>query len=413
MGKIPETQQAKNGLKLSGSLNNQLKYAGDATNNVLGKLIESLDLLGIQYDKTPKKIVQKDIYFDTRQRYLEKSGCSLCIRETDSDRKMTAKRPRGDGLNALQRTEYEEVFPDTGQHLTQITCFFQNHFPEYGEEPVEEIIRVNNTRHEIAISTHHGNCYTLCFDKFEYYHCSTNEISDPQYEIEVEQVDRNSIDRDSDIHNLSRLLTGWLMGFQEDTRNKYQKGISWLENRDNFENRIFLLFDFVAYSMKDSSIQKQLIRDFTDLIQAKLEQYIPNCAKIPIGDGMILGCPENTNVIGFLTGFCGDLWKRNNCVQHERQLSIRTAMHYGPTYQYTDINGNTNFAGSGINFVARIASQADLNQVLISKACCQYLQDSGRIEARYLGNEQHITVKHGVSLTVRNYYDRNSRVGCP
>lgn len=407
-----EIEQAENELKLSGSLNNQLKYVGDAVKDVLDKLFKALDLLDIQHGSTPKKIVQKDIYYDTRQRRLERSGCSLRIREIGSDKRMTAKRPRDDGSNALQRTEYEEPLPDAGRRLAHIRDFFQKHFPVYAEEFVEEIIRVNNTRHEIDISTACGNRYTLCFDKYEYYHQATNETSDPRYEIEIEQVNKNSIDSDSDIHKLSRLLTG-LMGFQADKRNKYQKGIDWLGNRNHFENRIFILFDFVAYSMRDSSMQKQLIRDFTDLIQPILETYAPNCVKIPIGDGMILGCPENTNVIGFLTSFFNTLWDHNGYVQNERKLSIRTAMHYGPIYEYTDINGNPNFAGSGINLVARVASQTELNQVLISQDCCQYLLDCTRIRARYLGDEQQITVKHGVSLAVRNYCDRRNRVGRP
>ena len=48
-------------------------------------------------------------------------------------------------------------------------------------------------------------------------------------------------------------------------------------------------------------------------------------------------------------------------------------MHYGPVYEYIDINGNPNFAGNGINIVARIGSQTDSNRVLISKECADFL----------------------------------------
>lgn len=267
-------------------------------------------------------------------------------------------------------------------------------------------------RHEIELTTSCGNKYTLCFDKYDYYSQAHGEGGDPLYEIELEQIGESSIDQDPDIQKLSALLTD-LLGFQIEKRSKYEKGIEWLENKDKFENRIFVLFDFVAYSQKPSATQQQLVRDFTDLIQPTLEASIPDCIRIPIGDGIILGCPSDTNIVKFLNSFFSRLRRHNKAVSEERVLAIRTAVHYGPIYGYTDINGNSNFAGSGINLVARIASQTEENQVLISEDCVKYLLESQQIEEKYLFEVDPITVKHGLTLVVRNYYDQASRVGCP
>ena len=94
-------------------------------------------------------------------------------------------------------------------------------------------------------------------------------------------------------------------------------------------------------------------------------------------------------------------------------MEIRTALHTGPIYEYTDINGNLNYAGSGINITARIASKAEPDQVLVSKECAQRLREMELIEEEYLSDCVEVTVKHDVTLPVRNYYDRNSNIGCP
>lgn len=400
----------ENELKLSGSINNQLKYVGDAK-NVLDKLYKSLDLLNIAHDSSSKETIQRDRYFDTRQRLLERGGCSLRVRENESGKYLTAKKPISSGQAALKRQEYEEKISGKGDVNKLVADYFRNQFPECASESISEILQVKNTRHQIGISTSRHS-YALCFDKYEYYCRESGEGGDPQYEIEIEQIDGEDIDTDPDIKRLSTLLTD-LMGFHVESRSKYQKGVDWLENKEKFEERIFILFDFVAYSQRPSSVQRQLVRDFMELIRTPLGQYAADCVKIPIGDGIILGCSVRTNVIALLNSFFDCLRRHNDRVPSKRYLEVRTALHIGPIYEYTDINGNLNYAGSGINITARIASKAEPNQVLLSAECAQRLCETEQIEKRYLSERAEVEVKHGVILSVQNYYDKNSRVGCP
>lgn len=401
----------ENELKLSGIINNQLKYVGDTAEDCLEKLYKILKILEINYDSNPRKIRQEDTYFDSTQRQIEKIGGSLRIRNVDSKKYLTVKKLLDTQSKILKRAEIEIPIAETENPLDLVAEAFRSHFPECGEQLLEEILRVYNTRHEIKITT---SCHTykLCFDKFEYYCSSAGEGGDPLYEIEVEQIDGTDLEADPSINKLSILLTD-LMGFEVEARSKYKKGIDWLSNKGVFENRLFVLFDFVAYSTQSSATQKQLVRNFTKLIQAVLPKYDTNCVKIPIGDGIILGFMTSTNVFGFLNSFFSELHAYNDSAPQDRHLIIRTALHYGPIYEYVDINGNPNFAGSGINLVARVASQAEPNQVLVSKACTDFLLDSRRVCAQNLGPVYSVTVKHGVILTVQNYYDRNNGVGCP
>lgn len=398
-------------LKLSGSMNNQLKYTGDTARDVLDKLYKALDLLGITYDRSPQRISQRDTYFDTGQHWLEKRGGSLRVREKGDARYLTLKKCVQAQHGALKREEFEIQVDALGKSLDVAEAYFHTYYPDQREESLNEILQVLNIRHEIGIATEQGK-YALCFDKYEYYCQSTGEHGDPMYEIEVEQVGGDDIDADALVQKLSVLLTE-LMGFQVENSSKYKRGIGWLKSKDNFECRIFALFDFVAYSTKPSVDQRQLVRIFTGLIRPLLEEYDADCVKIPIGDGLILGFTANTNIIAFLNSFFHKLRQYNKTARAGRRLEIRTALHYGPIYEYTDINGNLNFAGSGINLVARIGGKTAPNQVLISEDCSIFLLESERINSEQLSSAFEITAKHNVSLRVRNYYDKYNEIGCP
>ena len=169
----------------------------------------------------------------------------------------------------------------------------------------------------------------------------------------------------------------------------------------------------VSYSKKASTVQNQLIRIFMKLVQPVISQYDAECVKIPIGDGIILGFKPDINIMGFLNDFFSQVRINNNSASKDRSIVIRTAMHYGPVYEYIDINGNPNFAGNGINIVARIGSQTDSNRVLISKECADFLLESERISSQNLSTVYSIKVKHDVVINVMNYYDKDNKIGRP
>lgn len=401
----------ENELKLSGCINNQLKYVGDTAEDGLNKLYKILDILELEYAPTSHMVRQEDIYFDSKDHLLESSGASLRIRNTESQKVLTIKKMLKAQSAVMRREEVELPIPDVENEQQFLTKNFEKYFPQYVGTLLNEILCVYNTRHEIMISTT-CSTYKLCFDKFEYYCNSTGEGGDPLYEIEIEQLNGDDIETDSSIGKLSVILTD-LMGFSIEKRSKYIKGVDWLKQKEKFENRLFVLFDFVSYSLKPSAIQMQLVREFTKLLQEELSEYDDDCVKIPIGDGVILGFADNINVFSFLSSFSSKLRSYNSCVPNNRRLVIRTAIHYGPIYEYVDINGNPNFAGSGINIVARIGGQAHQNQVLVSNACVNFLKESEGICIQNLDSAQKITVKHDLVLTVHNYYDRSNGVGCP
>ena len=80
-----------NELKRSGFINNQLKYVGDTADDCLDKIYKILNILEIKYDPNPRKILQEDIYFDSKLRQIEKTGGSLRIRNVDSKKYLPKK----------------------------------------------------------------------------------------------------------------------------------------------------------------------------------------------------------------------------------------------------------------------------------------------------------------------------------
>lgn len=405
------TGKTETELKLIGCINNQLKYAGDMAESVLSKLIEALKLLDITCNSTPEEIKQRDIYFDTPQQHIQQAKGSLRIRIKGSDSFLTIKRPLN-AHSALSRTEVEFPFDlSKGEKLSLVTPQFQKYFPEFCGKALTEILEVINHRYCIPIQTAQGK-YDLCFDKYHYYCASSGENSESFYEIEIEQENdaEFSITTDPDIIRLSSLLTA-LLGFQVNLTSKYSKGIQWLENKDNYDSRIFVLFDFVSYSQKPAYLQRKLVLEFTQLIQPMLDGV--DCIKIPIGDGMIIGFTPKYNIVAFLHDFFPRLHMRNKACSENTRLDIRTSLHYGLIYEYTDINGNNNYAGDGINIVARIGSQTEPNQILMSDECYSYLNNTGQIQNGFASDTREITVKHGVTVTVRNYRDNRANAGIP
>lgn len=397
-------------LKLVGCVNNQLKYAGDMAESVLNKLIHALKLLDITCNGDPEEIIQHDIYFDTAQQHIQQAKGSLRIRIKDKKSFLTIKLAL-DAHIALSRDETEFPIDRKENDLKIVTPYFHKYFPQFQDRDLVKVLEVFNRRYCIPIQTVQGK-YDLCFDKYYYYCASSGEQSDPLYEIEIEQVSgaKGSIEDDKDIARLSSLLTV-LLGFQADLTSKYTKGIQWLKTKDCYDSRIFVLFDLVSYSQKPAYLQKKLVLEFTKLIQPILEGV--DCIKIPIGDGVIIGFSPNYNVVAFLHKLYLRLHRHNKDLSDDMRLEIRASLHYGLVYEYTDINKNMNYAGNGINIVARIGSQTAANQVLISEECYSYLNNTEHIQAESVSVAQEITVKHGLVLTVRNYRDARANIGVP
>jgi len=401
----------ENEFKLSGTINNQLKYSDVRTKDAsLQKLLRALEVAGITYEM-PVRIKNKDEYFDTKDSYLSTIGASMRIREVDNSEyfiTLKQKTESEQNANSLIRKEFE-VPTNKRDANTNLKQLFSNSFNRNGDDLISKVV-ILNERHQVPIETNQGK-YLLCFDKYSFYSSTTNSQSEDYYEIEIEST-KITQEKDTQLQQLLGILNlfDYKLGFDS----KFKKALKWLINPITFEDKQFLVFDVVQYSLKPPLEQKTIISSFFYMVERMLDKYklLDDSLKIPTGDGLILSFDKEYNIFPFLSDIYGTVERQNEQHTKERKLCFRTAVHYGPIFEYQDINGNINYAGDGINMVSRIIGKSNDWQVLVSEQWYSLMRTMGHSVDAF-SDPWPIEVKHGIELTVRNYYNRQSKVGTP
>ncbi|HEY3782313.1 MAG TPA: AAA-like domain-containing protein [Fimbriimonadaceae bacterium] len=166
------------------------------------------------------------------------------------------------------------------------------------------------------------------------------------------------------------------------------------EQRTEIAHVLFL--DIVEYSKLSTSAQSKLIFELTGLVNStetyqnarKLDHVLP----IPTGDGMALLFFEDIVSPAQCAVELAPLLKANN-------MAIRMGIHSGLVRRQTDIAGNDNVVGEGINTAQRIMSFADDGHILISSQYADWLRqfDEWLPHIKPLGECE---TKHGEKLIV-------------
>ena len=130
------------------------------------------------------------------------------------------------------------------------------------------------------------------------------------------------------------------------------------------------------------------------------------CILIPTGDGVCIAITDITQPydihLKVATEILQQVYQHNEETEDQkRQFQIRIGLNENEDCFVTDINGNMNVAGSGINMSQRVMDKADGSQILI-----------GRISYEKLINHEHYENdfrifptkdKHGHKFTVAQY----------
>lgn len=136
-----------------------------------------------------------------------------------------------------------------------------------------------------------------------------------------------------------------------------------------------------------------------------------SCICIPLGDGLCIALlnvhkPLDIHLAIALT-ILAELDSYNASVSSAQlKFKVRIGINENIDNIVTDINGNKNIAGSGINYAQRIMSFADGNQILVGQA----VHDILRFRERYMNSFRSYTTtaKHGVPLQLFQYCDASS-----
>ena len=162
-----------------------------------------------------------------------------------------------------------------------------------------------------------------------------------------------------------------------------------------------LFVDIVSYSQLSINEQHAAIAELAQTVrsteQFRKAEAADRLIKIATGDGMALvfyTSPEAP--VRCAMEISGAL------KQHPR-LHIRMGIHSGPVSSVTDVTGQTNLAGAGLNLAQRVMECGDAGHILLSKHVAEDMSEfeQWRPLLHDLGTCE---VKHGVRITVVNLW---------
>ncbi len=176
-------------------------------------------------------------------------------------------------------------------------------------------------------------------------------------------------------------------------------------NKTSICSIVFL--DIIDYSKKSDSDQINVKIQFNDLISNSLKSVAQNDRIIlDTGDGVaiaLMGSPEDAMFVA-LTIRDGIL-KSN--VNHSNSLYVRFGINLGPVRIVTDINGQPNIIGDGINVAQRIMSFSEPNQILVSRS---YYEVTSRLTLEFSEMFAYSGVKHDKHVREHEIYSVRSHI---
>jgi class 3 adenylate cyclase/HEAT repeat protein len=184
-------------------------------------------------------------------------------------------------------------------------------------------------------------------------------------------------------------------------------------NRSNIKFFRHVFLDVVGYSKRNEDAQARITAAQNEITLAALEEYGINETErilLPLGDGVciaLLSAPENFDIhLRVALSILRRLSEHNEQDTEHERFEVRIGIHEHTDNLVTDINGNPNVAGDGINLAKRIMDLADGRQILVSHVVYMQLYKKEMYEGK-LRPLSEASVKHGVPLQVFQYIEEN------
>lgn len=174
----------------------------------------------------------------------------------------------------------------------------------------------------------------------------------------------------------------------------------------------YVFLDVVSFS-RDRSVeaQSEIVHTLNDIVKKSLSANNVTPERrilLPTGDGIciaLLNIEEPFDIhVQLALGILRLLQEYNaNVEDQSRRFEIRIGLNANIDNLVTDINGNQNIAGYGINTAQRIMSNADGNQILVGRSVFEIL----RAREAYMKcfRSYSAVTKHGETLGVHQLID--------
>jgi hypothetical protein len=410
--------------KLSSLANTQFKFIPtESPSDFLKKIATLCDLLDIKYDRAYQTEIE-DEYFDDEMLSLKSNGCSFRTRRTDNGEHLITLKSNNENnkeKDVQSRVEYEKNF--SRKEFKEIVAspgLLRKKFKGYLNvttncEKLGKVLTVKNKRTNVQIRTKLG-AYILCYDKYYFYHKADGGYSEIYTEIEIEKKG-DYILKDSQLDKLRQAIIQ-LCNYAPNSKAKLDQGLERGNPARNMVSVFVIALDIVGYSKKTADIQKQMIQRLGYFAKGAIAEIRGEGAEhelifLPTGDGMILVFQEKPEtLLSILFNLQKKIKNSNKNCPPAHCFEFRTGLHAGPVFKYSDVNGNLNFAGNGINIGQRVMSLGDSWHILATR---EGFEAMGNLAASrpYFFNLGNHTIKHGVEIEVFNVYSELDQFGNP
>jgi TolB-like protein/Tfp pilus assembly protein PilF len=163
-----------------------------------------------------------------------------------------------------------------------------------------------------------------------------------------------------------------------------------------------LFMDVVGYSKLLLDEQRERLQALNEIVR-NTAQFRASDAKgmlvrIPTGDGMALIFRDSVEA----PLRCAV--EISEAIKTHPEIHLRMGIHSGPVSEVRDVNERTNIAGAGIDIAQRVMDCGDARHILLSKHVAEDLAPHPRWN-RYLHDLGECEMKHGVHVSIVNFYD--------
>src|SRR6266513_86414 len=162
-----------------------------------------------------------------------------------------------------------------------------------------------------------------------------------------------------------------------------------------------LFIDIVGYTKLTTDEQSEALHELNAIVRdtetGRNAEAAGQLVFLPTGDGMALvftGSEEEPVECAL---------EITQALRAKPSLPLRMGIHSGPVHHVADVNQRENIAGAGINIAQRIMDCGDAGHILVSKRVADDLAQSRRWQP-YLHDLGDVEVKHGMSVSVVNFY---------
>lgn len=171
----------------------------------------------------------------------------------------------------------------------------------------------------------------------------------------------------------------------------------------------YIYLDVVGFTyQRPVKAQTDIISALNDIIKKAVSDKISEekVIYIPVGDGICISITDSTTHYDHHIRIAEDIIRRiealhNPNAKANRKFHVRIGINESIDNLVTDINGNKNVCGSGVNLAQRIMSCGDANQILVGRTTYDNLCSREKYINAFRAYKT--TVKHNTPIELYQY----------